>query len=178
VSLINQKGGKAVGLSGKTANLFTAKKIKGKNNQDLGQVGNIDNLNMDLINLLCEQGYIPVISSVGISDQGESLNMNADHVAMEIAKALKSLKLIYLTDVEGILKQGELISFLDLAAAKYLSKDDEIKGGMIPKLGCSIEAIENDVSQVHIINGLIEHSVLLEIFTDVGIGTMIAKEKR
>lgn len=177
VSLINQKGGNAVGLSGKSAHLFLSSKVKGKNNEDLGQVGNVDQVDISLLNLLCEEGYIPVISSIGITPTGESLNMNADHVASEIAKALKALKLIYLTDVEGILKQGELISSLDLNEAQALIKLPDIKGGMIPKLECSIDAIEHNVSNVHIINGMIEHSVLLEIFTNVGIGTMIAKTK-
>lgn len=178
ISSINQKGGNAIGLSGKSANLFTGSKIRGKHNEDLGQVGNIDDLNVSLLTLLCEKEYIPVISSVGISETGESLNMNADHVAAEIAKALKALKLIYLTDVEGIQKENHLISSLDQKEAKTLLTHPDITGGMIPKLECSINAIENQVSQVHIINGNIEHAVLLEIFTDIGIGTMISKDKK
>jgi len=178
VTLINEFGGNAVGLSGKSAHLFTANRITGKNNEDLGQVGEIDQLNISVIQLLSEKGYIPVISSVGISKNGESLNMNADHVAAGIAKALEAHKLIFLTDVEGVLHNGELISSLSLKEAQELMKHPDIKGGMIPKLACSMDAIADGVGHVHIINGMIEHSVLLELFTDVGIGTMISKGGR
>ncbi len=173
VSLINSHGGKAVGLSGKDANLFTAEKVKSKKNKDLGFVGDITNVDTTLIQTLSTSGYIPVISSVGISVKGETLNMNADHVAQRIAEALKSLKLVYLTDVQGLKIEGELQSRLSLEAAKNFLSHPDVQGGMLPKLTCSATAIENGVSQVHIINGTIEHAVLLEIFTDTGIGTMI-----
>ncbi|MFC1617487.1 acetylglutamate kinase [Candidatus Margulisiibacteriota bacterium] len=176
VSLINKHGGKAVGLSGKDANLLTAKKIKSKSDKDLGQVGDVKDVNVKLLKTLCKQGYIPVISSIGISDEHESLNINADHVAAKVSEAIKALKLIYLTDVMGIIHNKELVSALNLKKAKELLKHPDIKGGMIPKLECSIEAIEAGAEYVHIINGTIEHAVLLEIFTDVGIGTMISKE--
>ncbi|MFA5880108.1 MAG: acetylglutamate kinase [Candidatus Margulisiibacteriota bacterium] len=175
VSLINSFGGKAVGLSGKDAQLFTAKKTKSTSNQDLGLVGVVEKTDISILNILCEKGYIPVISSIGINKKGESLNLNADHVAAEIAKALNVLKLIYLTDVQGILLNNNLVPTLNLEEANKLVTNPEIKGGMIPKLKCSIDAIENNVENVHIINGSIEHAVLLEIFTNVGIGTMISK---
>ncbi len=178
VSDINQSGGNAVGLSGKDGQLFYAEKINGVDKQDLGFVGDVSKTDVSILNILCEKGYIPVISSVSINKKGQTLNLNADYVAVEIAKAIKALKLIYLTDVQGILFNNELVNVLDLNSAKDLLKQPEIKGGMIPKLKCSISAIENGVENVHIINGSIEHAVLLEIFTDFGIGTMISKHKR
>jgi acetylglutamate kinase len=176
VSLINQGGGKAVGLSGKDANLFLAKKIKSKTNQDLGFVGDIQQVDSTLLHTLGDKGYIPVISSVGRSVSGETLNMNADHVAEAIAVKMNATKLIYLTDVNGIKKDGKVVSKLNLKEASALMKHPDIKGGMLPKLYCSIEAVAASVDRVHIINGTIEHSVLLELFTDEGIGTMIAKK--
>ena len=173
VSLMNQNGGSAVGLSGKDANLFTAIKRKTKKNESLGFVGDITDVDTTLIHTLNSSGYIPVISSVGQSPTGESLNMNADHVAEAIATAIKSLKLIYLTDVQGLKIDGELRSRLNQEDAKKLLKHPDVKEGMLPKLTCAVNAISNGVSQVHIINGMIEHAVLLEMFTDHGIGTMI-----
>lgn len=173
VSLINQHGGKAVGLSGKDADLFIAKKIQSKSYKDLGFVGDIEYVDVTLLNTLCDKGYIPVISSIARSKTGESLNMNADHVAESIAVALNSEKLIYLTDVDGILKEGQLIKQLTLTEAKKLLSHPDIKGGMLPKLTCSVNAAKGGVHQVHIINGSNSHAVLLEVFTDNGIGTMI-----
>ena len=176
VSLINQTGGKAVGLSGKDADLFIAKKVKTKDYQSLGFVGDIQTVDCTLLTTLCQKGYIPVISSVARSMEGESLNMNADHVAEEVAIAMKAEKLIYLTDVQGILKEKKLVNRLTLSQAKDLCSHPDIKGGMLPKLTCSISAVDGGVSRVHIINGGIEHAVLLELFTDVGIGSMIYAE--
>lgn len=173
VSLINQSGGRAVGLSGKDADLFLAKRIKSKAYQDLGFVGDIEQVDTTLLNTLSDKGYIPVVSSVGRSKDGESLNMNADHVAESIARALEAQKLIFLTDVQGVLKDNQLVPRLTLTEAKELLSHPDIKGGMLPKLTCSVDAIDGGVKSVHIINGMIEHAVLLEIFTDIGIGTMI-----
>ncbi len=173
ITLINGSGGKAVGLSGKDANLFIAEKIKSKDNKDLGFVGEIVETNTQLLNTLSSQGYIPVISSVGGSNTGESLNMNADNVASGMAIALNALKLIYLTDVEGIRVDGEIIRQLTTQKAEKLMSHPDIKGGMLPKLSCTIKALKNGVENVHIINGSLEHTVLLEIFTDFGIGTMV-----
>ncbi len=172
VSLINQIGGKAVGLSGKDANLLIAKR---KPNEKLGFVGDIVEVDVTLLNTLADKGYIPVISSVAISRDGETLNMNADHVAEGLAIAMNALKLIYLTDVPGVLIEGQLRNLISLDEAQALMEHPDIKGGMLPKLACSISAVENNVGQVHIINGSTEHAVLLEIFTDVGIGTMISR---
>ena len=173
VSLINQYGGKAVGLSGKDANIFTALKRESKAHQSLGFVGDITNVDTTLIKILNESGYIPVISSVGNSPTGESLNMNADHVAQCIATAIKALKLIYLTDVQGLQIDDELQGQLTVEQAKKLVSHQDVKGGMLPKLTCSITALKAGVEDVHIINGTIPHAVLLELFTDSGIGTMI-----
>lgn len=178
VSLINHEGGKAVGLSGKDANLFISKKRETKENRDLGFVGDITHVDTRLLNTLCSNGYIPVISSVGVSESGESLNMNADHVAECIATALGAQKLIYLTDVQGLKINSELVTRLSLSQGKEYLKHPDVQGGMLPKLTCSVSAIENGVAQVHIINGTIEHAVLLELFTDTGIGSMIMSEKK
>ena len=176
VSLINRQGGKAVGLSGKDANLFLAKKVRSKTNRDLGFVGDIEQVDVTLLNTLSDKGYIPVISSVGRSHDGETLNMNADHVAQCISTALGALKLIYLTDVNGLMIDSVLQSVLSLKKARSLMNHDDVKSGMLPKLACSVTAVDEGVQDVHIINGTIHHAVLLELFTDQGIGTMVKKE--
>lgn len=176
VSMINQEGGKAVGLSGKDGNLFVGRKKDTKENKDLGFVGDIIEVNTNLLNTLSTSGYIPVISSVGVSESGQGLNMNADHVAEAIATALKAQKLIYLTDVQGLKIDGELVTGLSLADTRKLLTHKDVQGGMLPKLTCSATAIQEGVSQVHIINGTIKHAVLLELFTDVGIGSMISAD--
>ncbi len=178
VSLINRSGAQAVGLSGKDANLFTCKRIRSQKDENLGQVGKIEATNVALIESLCEQGYIPIISSIGESLEGETLNLNADYAASAISAALGALKLIYLTDVQGLSADGELRSELDLAEAEELLNHPDVTGGMKPKLECSIDAIRANVEHVHIINGSVEHAVLLEVFTDTGIGTKISYSKR
>lgn len=178
VSMINQAGGKAVGLSGKDANLFTAKRIRSKKQEDLGYVGEIDTTNAQLIEKLCAEGYIPVVSSIAENIEGETLNLNADYAAAGLAAALKALKLIYLTDVNGIMLGEELLPEVRLNEAEELLNHPEITGGMVPKLQCCIKAIKDNVQHVHIINGSIIHAVLLEIFTDRGIGTKISYTSR
>lgn len=174
VSLVNRYGGRAVGLSGKDANLFVAKKMASEANKDLGFVGDIQDVDTTLIYTLSQKGYIPIISSVGASRQNETLNMNADHVAEQFAVALGSEKLIYLTDVDGILKEGVLQRKVSLPDARVLFEHPDIKGGMRPKLRCAISALEGGVRSVHIINGNKPHAVLLELLTDYGIGTMLS----
>jgi len=173
VSLLNQHGGKAVSLSGKSANIFNAKRIRSKQNQDLGLVGTIESVDTQLIHTLCDEGYIPVISSVGSDQYGETLNLNADNVASAVARYLASKKLIYLTDVDGLLIDGDLQATLTHKAAEGLMTHSDVHGGMLPKLECSMQAVRHGVNSVHIINGGTEHAVLLEIFTNRGIGTMI-----
>ena len=156
VSLLNQQGGKAVSLSGKSANIFNAKRIRSKKDQDLGLVGSIESVDTRLIHTLCDDGYIPVISSVGSDRKGETLNLNADNVASAVARYLECKKLIYLTDVDGIMIEKKLIPTLTLKAAEDLLLHPEVQGGMVPKLECSIQAIKASVQSVHIINGSTE----------------------
>ncbi|ERM91708.1 acetylglutamate kinase [Caldanaerobacter subterraneus] len=178
VSMINELGGMAVGISGKDGKLLKAE--KDLSNGDLGYVGKIVEVNIGVIQMLIERGYIPVIAPVSFGDDGKTYNVNADTAAGKIAEALKAEKLILLTDVEGVLENVEdktsLISRMDLEHAKKLMDSGRINGGMIPKLKCCIKAVENGVKRAHIIDGRLTHSLLLEIFTDEGIGTMIGKE--
>lgn len=176
VTTINSCGGMAVGLSGKDARLFTARKITTKDGQDLGLVGEIAETDVTVINVLSERGYIPVISSVGVSEEGETLNMNADYVAAGMAGALRALKLIFMTDVRGIKCGGKFVSQINVAQAEELLKHPDIKGGMLPKLEFAIRALRHGVQDVHIVDGGIEHSSLLELFTDGGVGTMIVND--
>ncbi|MGI6308971.1 MAG: acetylglutamate kinase [Dethiobacteria bacterium] len=185
VSLLNRYGGKAVGLSGKDSDLLACRKklplqvdVDGKEQTvDLGYVGDIVEINPEVIQTLSRNGYIPVISSVGVGTEGESLNINADHVAGELAAALQAEKLIVLTDVEGIFAQegdpDTLISTLSRRRAHEMIISGKISAGMIPKVEACIRALNNDVSRTHIIDGRLSHSILLEIFTDKGIGTMV-----
>ncbi|AAM25626.1 MULTISPECIES: acetylglutamate kinase [Caldanaerobacter] len=178
VSMINELGGMAVGISGKDGKLLKAE--KDLSNGDLGYVGKIVEVNIEVIEMLIDRGYIPVIAPVSFGDDGKTYNVNADTAAGKIAEALKAEKLILLTDVEGVLENVEdktsLISRMDLEHAKKLMDSGRINGGMIPKLKCCIKAVENGVKRAHIIDGRLTHSLLLEIFTDEGIGTMIGKE--
>lgn len=185
VSLINQYGGKAVGLSGKDGNLIVARRRPPQTVQvdglskvvDLGFVGDVESVNPEIIHILSKEGYIPVISSIGVGLDGESYNINADVVAGEIAAALKADKLIMLTDVEGIFADpsdpSSLISTLEIEAARSLIDQGVISKGMIPKVEACMKAVESGVSRTHIVDGRRLHSILLEIFTDQGIGTMV-----
>ena len=173
VSLINREGGKAVGLSGKDGPLFYGTPVKSSEYQSLGFVGDIDNVDNTIIRTLCDKEYIPVISSIGQTKSFQGLNMNADHVAECIAVSMKALKLIFLTDVKGLIIDDMLQDELEIEKAQKFLDHSDVKGGMLPKLTCAIDAIKEGVDQVHIIDGTIEHAVLLELFTDSGIGTMI-----
>ena len=173
VALLNQHGGKAVTLSGKSANIFNAKRIRSKKDQDLGLVGSIESVDTRLIHTLCDDGYIPVISSVGSDRNGDTLNLNADNVASAVARYLECKKLIYLTDVDGLMVEKKLVSQLTEQEAEDLLLHPDVQGGMLPKLECSLAAVKGGVESVHIINGSTEHAVLLEMFTDRGIGTMV-----
>jgi acetylglutamate kinase len=185
VNLLNRHGGRAVGLSGKDSNLLVARKrppvqivLDGEERTvDLGCVGDVVTVSPQVINTLSQNGYIPVISSVGVSPEGEGLNINADHVAGELAAALQAEKLIILTDVEGIFSDPEdpatLISSISRQKAREMIISGEISTGMIPKVEACVRALNNNVSRTHIIDGRLRHSMLLEIFTDKGIGTMV-----
>ncbi|RQD78236.1 MAG: acetylglutamate kinase [Halanaerobium sp. MSAO_Bac5] len=181
VSLINQMQASAVGISGKDGNLIKAvKKTFEAPDKDLGFVGEVDQINPKIVEQLIEDGYIPVIAPIGVSEKGETLNINADSVAGELAVALKAEKLIYLTDVDGIRYDPEdedsRVSKLTFAEIDEWIAKKKIKGGMVPKVkGCK-HAVDSGVLRTHILNGLVPHPLLLEIFTDQGVGTMIIKE--
>ena len=183
VSLINKHGGQAVGLSGKDGRLIQARKLQLYRNQegdkppeliDLGMVGEVEAIHAGVIQTLEASRFIPIIAPVGVGSQGETYNINADLVAGKLAPALKAVKLILLTDVPGVLDtDGSLISSLDTSKAEKLIKEGVLKGGMIPKVRYAIEAVNDGVDKAHIIDGRIQHAVLLEIFMDSGIGTEI-----
>ncbi len=180
VSQINTNGGRAVGISGKDGHLITARRkhLQDRNDPakliDIGQVGEVVSVNPGVITTLDANHFIPVIAPLGAGAGGETYNINADTAAGEIAAALKAEKLILLTDVEGVKDgSGELRSTLTGAVVQQMIGSGEIAGGMIPKVQCCCRALERGVSKAHIIDGRVEHAVLLEIFTDVGIGTQI-----
>jgi len=185
ITAINLLGGSAVGVSGKEGKLILAKKLNimkyAKDHDieippgsDIGLVGEVEHINPQLINTLDNSGYIPVLAPIGFDNKGNSYNINADHVAGKVAGALNAEKLIILTNVTGILdKKKELISTLHESAVKKLIHKNVISKGMIPKVICAINALNEGVRKVHVIDGTKEHSLLLEIFTDKGIGTEI-----
>lgn len=183
VSQINQQGGKAVGLSGKDGTTIVAQKINISHSQhedqppeilDPGHVGEVKHINPEAIHTLMDKGFIPVIAPIGVDQSGETYNINADHVASRIAIALSARRLILLTDVDGVLdSDGSLIATINIKDVKKMIKSDKISGGMIPKMECAIEALQNGVEKVPIINGTRQHSLLLELFTNTGIGTEI-----
>jgi acetylglutamate kinase len=185
VNLINRHGGMAVGLSGKDGNLIRARKMNitidsdGKTPEiiDIGLVGEITGINPTVINSLDENKFIPVIAPVGVGEDGETYNVNADLVAGQIAEALGAEKLILLTDVEGVKdKKGELLTTLKINQARRLIQDGVVAEGMIPKVECCIEALKGGVGKTHIIDGRVKHVVLLEIFTKEGVGTEVARK--
>ncbi len=183
VNLINQHGGKAVGLTGKDGNFIRAKKIKLKKAAidseafeliDLGHVGEVTSIDTDVLNMLNQSDFIPVIAPIGVGENGESYNINADLVAGKIAEELNAEKLILLTNTAGILdKQGELLTGLSLTDIDNLIADGTISSGMIPKTRCATDSLKGGVTSVHIIDGRVEHAVLLELFTDQGVGTLL-----
>jgi acetylglutamate kinase len=183
VTQINKQGGKAVGLSGKDGELIRAKKLhivyqedenKPPEIIDPGLVGQVTKINPSIINTLSREGFIPIIAPVGTGDSGETYNINADLVASSMAVALSAKRLILLTDVEGVLNlSGELISSINMEKIDQMIKEKTISGGMIPKIECALEALKGGVEKVHIINGSKRHALLLELFTDKGIGTEV-----
>jgi acetylglutamate kinase len=183
VSSINQNGGKAVGLSGKDGNLILAEKLylteenptdNTKKIIDIGLVGKVKEINASLIMGLAGDGFIPVIAPTGVGDRGETYNINADMVAGAIAAALTAEKLILLTDVEGVLSgDGDLINTMSMEQTFNLIKTGVIDGGMLPKVDCCLKALKGGVKKAHIIDGRLKHAILLEMFTDMGIGTEI-----
>ncbi len=181
VTLIQRHGGKAVGLSGKDGGLIQARKLtvtteeSGRRTKvDIGLVGEVRGINPAVIEALDRADFIPVIAPIGVGESGESYNINADLVAGELAAALQAEKLILLTDVEGVRGPGgELVSTIDVEQAQGLIEKKVIDGGMIPKVECCIDALRRGTKKTHIVDGRVRHSVLLEIFTNTGVGTEV-----
>jgi len=180
VHLINQHGGKAVGLTGKDGNFIRARKLMLPNKEapgdliDVGQVGEIIHVDPSLIGLLDSGAFIPVIAPIGAGKDGETFNINADVVAGKIAEVLKAEKLILLTNTAGVLdKAGKLVTGITPEQIEDMVEDGTLSGGMLPKIGSALDAAKNGVRSVHIIDGRVEHALLLEILTDHGVGTMI-----
>jgi acetylglutamate kinase len=183
VSLINRQGGKAVGLTGKDGGFIRAKKMLVKDREkagewiNIGQVGEIESIDPSLIALLDSQDFIPVIAPIGVGENGESYNINADLVAGKLAEILRAEKLILLTNTPGVLdKDGNLLTGLSAQKVDELFADGTISGGMLPKIGSALDAVKNGVSSCHIIDGRVEHALLLEILTDQGVGTLIRNQ--
>jgi acetylglutamate kinase len=174
VALINQAGGAAVGLCGKDGNLIRARP---EGQEGIGFVGEVSGVNIKILDTLVKNGYIPVVSSVAADETGQSYNINADTVAGEIAAALGAEKMILMTDTPGILKDyhdmSTLIAKLDIQEARKLIETGIVSGGMIPKVNCCVRSLAQGVKAAHILDGRIPHALLLEIFTDAGIGSMI-----
>ena len=184
VNLINRNGGKAVGLTGKDGDFIRARKLHIESKDkldprqpeiiDLGHVGEVASIDPAVVNMLGCSDFIPVIAPIGVGEDGQSYNINADLVAGKVAEILKAEKLILLTNTPGILdKQGSLLTGLTLKDVDDLIADGTISGGMIPKTRCATDALKGGVNRVHIIDGRVEHAVLLELFTDQGVGTLL-----
>jgi len=183
VNLINRHGGKAVGLTGKDGDLIRARKMTFKRNKpeleapeiiDIGHVGEVSGINTSVVDMLTKGNFIPVIAPIGTGEDGMSYNINADLVAGKMAETLRAEKLILLTNTEGLLdKEGKLLTGLSSQRVDELIADGTINGGMLPKIGSALDAVRSGVNSSHIIDGRVEHAVMLEIFTDEGVGTLI-----
>lgn len=185
VSLINANGGRAIGVTGKDGDLIRARKMEARINSedvhepeiiDLGHVGEVEQVNGGVLDTLTEGGFIPVIAPIGIGPEGESYNINADYVAASVASHMNANKLVLLTNTSGVQGQdGKTITGLVESQLDELIEDGTVIGGMLPKAKCAQEAIRSGVQSVHIVDGRVEHALLLEIFTDQGIGTLISR---
>lgn len=183
VNMININGGKAIGLTGKDGDFIHAKKINLNNFSadsqaseiiDLGHVGEVSSIDPAVVNMLCDSDFIPVIAPIGVGEDGCSYNINADLVAGKVAEVLKAEKLLLLTNTAGILdKESKLLTGLSISDIDSLIADGTISGGMIPKTRCATDALKGGVSNVHIIDGRVNHAILLELFTDQGVGTLL-----
>jgi acetylglutamate kinase len=183
VNLMTRHGGRAVGLTGKDGDLIRARKLKITRNSpeldapeiiDLGHVGEVASVDAGIVDMLVNGGFIPVIAPIGVGEDGHSYNINADLVAGRIAEVLGAEKLILLTNTTGLLdKQGNLLTGLSAAEVDGLIEDGTIHGGMLPKIQCALSAVKSGVRAAHIIDGRVEHAVLVELFTDEGVGTLI-----
>lgn len=186
VNLINQNGGRAVGLTGKDGNLIRARKmllskvnVKGRPEKvDIGYVGEVAGIKTDVLEMVIGSDFIPVIAPVGVGDNGESYNINADLVAGKVAEALKAEKLILLTNIPGVMsKDKKVLTGLSTQEIDALIADGTIYGGMLPKISCALDAVKGGVVSAHIIDGRVPHATLLEVFTDEGMGTLITNKK-
>jgi len=184
VSLLNKNQGKAIGVTGKDGNLIKAKKLKIRRQGskldseeiDIGQVGEVVSINTEVLDVMKDSDFIPVIAPIGTDEKGASYNINADSVAGELAKVLGAEKLILLTNVTGVQdKKGKVLTGLSIKQVDKLIADKTIQGGMLPKVSCALNAVKGGVQSAHIIDGRVEHAVLLEIFTDEGVGTLITR---
>ncbi len=176
VELIGRAGARAVGLTGKDCGLMRVRKLASVDGRDLGLVGEPESIDPEVIVTMTQGGMIPVVAPIGTDASGQTFNVNADLAAGSIARALGAEKLMLLTDVEGVLDaDGKLISSLTPASARSAIESGAIRGGMIPKVECCIQAVEHGVSSTHVIDGRIPHALLLEIFTDSGVGTKLVR---
>ncbi len=182
VTLINQHGGRAVGLTGTDAGLIRAKKMLVRANDgsderiDIGQVGEVESIDPEIVHRLHTHDFIPVIAPLGVGKKGETYNINADLVAGKLAEILKAEKLIVLTNTPGVLdKNGNLLTGLSARKIDELFSDGTISGGMLPKISSALDAVKNGVNTCHIIDGRVEHALLLEVLTDEGVGTLIRR---
>jgi acetylglutamate kinase len=175
VQLVNRGGGAAVGLTGKDGGMLRVRR-KRVGDRDVGLVGEVTAVDPGPVMAASDAGYVPIVAPIGVDEQGVSHNVNADEAAGAIARALGAAKLLMLTDVEGVKDaRGELIPQLSVEQARKLEAEGTIREGMIPKVDCCLAAVEGGVERAHIIDGRIRHAILLEIFTDGGVGTLIAR---
>ena len=187
VNLINQNGGKALGLTGKDGQLLHAKKLKVTHSSpemqkpeiiDIGHVGEVEHINTQVLDMLTQSDFIPVIAPIGVGEDGASYNINADLVAGKVAEVLQAEKLILLTNIEGLMdKEGKILTGLTTEQVESLIADGTIYGGMLPKIQCAQDAVHAGVTSAHIIDGRVAHSTLLELFTDEGVGTLITNAR-
>ncbi len=186
VSLLNQHGGKAVGLTGKDGDLIQARKLVVKRRSpeleapeivDVGHVGEVEHINISVVDMLVQGDFIPVIAPIGVAKDGSSYNINADLVAGKMAEVLQAEKLVLLTNIQGLLdKEGRLLTGLNTQRVDELILDGTIHGGMLPKIGCALSAVNAGVNSSVIVDGRVKHAVLLELFTDDGVGTLIRRQ--
>ena len=185
VTFINRHGGSAVGLTGKDGDLIRAKRLKVTKDApgfdapeiiDIGHVGSVESIDASVVDMLVHSDFIPVIAPIGVGEDGLSYNINADLVAGKVAEVLQAEKLILLTNIEGLVdKEGQLLTGLDTKTVDALIEDGTIHGGMLPKIDCALDAVKGGVRTAHIIDGRVPHAVLVELFTDEGIGTLIRR---
>jgi acetylglutamate kinase len=186
VGLINSAGGKAIGLTGKDGELLRARKLKVKHKTpemeapeiiDIGHVGEVESVNVKVLEMLENSDFIPVIAPIGVGEDGHAYNINADLVAGKVAEVLRAEKLMLLTNIAGLLdKNGKVLTGLTTAQVDELIADGTIYGGMLPKIDCALSAVKSGVRSAHIIDGRVEHACMLEIFTDEGVGTLITNK--